>query len=174
MPSSRRGLPTQKQVPGCPKAEQPGLLGALRLSDRRPRPFDLLRHQVQKAQRPPRRDPHRLWRQPGPHSIRRRLRQTLRHRADAGLVRNDEPPPAITGRASTGQWCALTGGHCPHAFSRTHHHLCHPEVGRRPHEEGPHPLPQLLRGQGGIPACDGRPSISHGADFLSLKGRLDL
>jgi transposase-like protein len=41
-------------------------------------------------------DPYRLRRQPGPHSIRRRPRNTLRHRADAGVVRNDESPPAIT------------------------------------------------------------------------------
>ena len=46
---------TQKQVPGCPRAEQPGLFGALRLSACRPRPLDLLRHQVPQAQRP--RDP---------------------------------------------------------------------------------------------------------------------
>ncbi len=50
--SSRRAPSTQKEVPGCPRAEQPGLLRALRLPARRPRPLDLLRHQVQKAQRP--------------------------------------------------------------------------------------------------------------------------
>ena len=74
--SSRRAAPTQKQVPGCPKAEQPGLLRALRLSDRRPRPLDPLRHQVQKAQRP--RDPSPDGRM---GSIRKPKRRTATVRA---------------------------------------------------------------------------------------------
>jgi transposase len=57
-----------------------------------------------------------------------------------------------------------------HAFSRTHHHLSHPEDSRRPHEEGHHPLPEALFSQRGVPACDGRPPSSLGADFLPLKG----
>ena len=65
--SSRRASPTQKEVPGCPRAEQPGLLRALRLPDRRSRPLDLLRHQVPKAQRPRDPPPHG-WPTPSPIS----------------------------------------------------------------------------------------------------------
>jgi putative transposase len=45
------GVVDPKEVPGCPKAEQPGLLRASGLCGRRARPVDLLRHQVPQADR---------------------------------------------------------------------------------------------------------------------------
>lgn len=82
--------------------------------------------------------------QPGPATLRGRLRRVLRRLTDPRLLRAHPPAQAQPRRRPTSQRRALPGRSLPHALGSSHPRLRPTPNGGRPGQERHHPLPQAV------------------------------